>query len=218
MLSFRWILKISGILTALLATQAAALYEVMQFGKVPMAREIAAQYAWPAGTLDLVNDPARVEGWHPIFSECPNDSQTFGYRLDSTREANRLLKVLAQVKGERPAVLLDPKAEFRWDRHARVGYEATFAVGSRKVLEEWWRRLPGGKFGVHVYKEAPKARPPQFTLFVGSEKIALEQLRVPRELPVATLPAEELRKQKVPEALISRIQAFVKSHRSVREP
>lgn len=216
--SARSLLMISGILAAGLATQAAALYTVMRLGKGPMARETAAQYAWPAGALDMVNDPARAEGWHPMFSELPNDSQTFGYRLADTQEANRLLKVLAQVKGERPAVHLDPKPEFRWDRRAREGYEATFVLGSQKMLNEWLKSLPGGKFGKRVYKEAPKARPPRFTLFVGGGKIALEQLRVPRDLPVAAPTAEELRKQQVPEALIGRIGAFVASHRSLRSP
>jgi len=38
---------------------------------------VAEQWEWPAGVMELVNDPLRTDGWLPWFSELPNDVNYF---------------------------------------------------------------------------------------------------------------------------------------------
>jgi hypothetical protein len=42
-------------------------------------KPVPAQPDWPAGVLDLVNDPLRTEGWNPWFSECANDVNFYAF-------------------------------------------------------------------------------------------------------------------------------------------
>ena len=175
-------------LIALLAPQARALYIVSRYGKTPFTRETAEQYGWPKSVLDLTNSPLREQAWHPIFSECSNDHTQFGYRLKDAEDANRLLQTAAGLETGRPAVLLSPAREFHFNRE-QDAYEATFGLGSQKIIDAWWKHLPGGRFGVDVYLTPPPAAPPLLTLYLGGT-IQPEKLRLPTALKVTAAPVE----------------------------
>lgn len=176
-------------LIALLAPQVRALYIVTTYGKQPLTREMAAEYGWPNGVLDLANSPLREQAWHPVFSECSNDHVQFGYRLKSAEDANRLLQTAAGLAAGRPAVLLSPVREFHFNRE-KEAYEATFGLGSQKIMDAWWKQLPGGRFGVHVYPTPPPAAPPLLVVYLGGA-IQPEKLRLPPELKVTAAPVRE---------------------------
>ena len=64
----------------------------------PVSKTEAQSLSWPEGVLDLVNDPARTEGYEPFFSELPNDIREYLMVFKSTEDANRLLKKLSKIK------------------------------------------------------------------------------------------------------------------------
>ena len=175
-------------LIALVAPQARALYIVSTYGKALFTRETADEYGWPKGVLNLANSPLREQAWHPIFSECSNDHTQFGYRLKSAEDANRLLQTAAGLEAGRPSVILSPEREFHFNSE-QDAYEATFGLGSQKIINAWWKHLPGGRFGVHVYPAPPPAAPPLLTLYLGGT-IQPEKLRLPAALKVTAAPVQ----------------------------
>ena len=76
-------------------------------------KPVPVQPDWPAGVLDLVNDPLRTEGWNPWFSEWPNDVNYYAFKVSGTNDVNRLTAKLAAIKGAKPQILLNPGKEAR---------------------------------------------------------------------------------------------------------
>ena len=102
---------------------------------------------WPQGVLALINHPTRVNGWHPWFSECPNDR--YYYELDVRRpeDMNRLLEALAAVKAETVQLRLDPADGAP---HAD-GVGAVFALGNQPILDRWFTTLTEVEPGVRQF-------------------------------------------------------------------
>src|SRR5262245_6731167 len=63
---------------------------------------------WPEGALKLINDPLRADGWHPWFSECPNDRYYFGLEVHTPADINHLVEILAAIKAEKVELHLMP--------------------------------------------------------------------------------------------------------------
>jgi hypothetical protein len=149
---------------------------------------------WPEGTLALVNDPLRTDGWHPWFSECPNDVNFYEYRIRDTGDVNRLLQLLAAIKATNATLRLNPEP-----KAAAIGFTTTspetnrtalvLSVGNQTQLNAWHQHLPVDKagirkFGVHRYTNAPLAAPPTLTLYVGHAAVDLQKLQVPDSVTV----------------------------------
>ena len=153
-----------------------------------MTKEAAAQYEWPAGVLELINDEARTTGWHPWFSECPNDGNEYLFEVKSTADVNRLVRKLAAVKVSKKRVILslgaEPRSIFTQQFPRGNDTGAVFLVGSQKILDDWFRQLPGGNFGVHHYDKAPEVQPPTLKLYVSNEAIELNKLEIPASIEV----------------------------------
>ncbi|MEM7681214.1 MAG: hypothetical protein AAF288_04585 [Planctomycetota bacterium] len=154
----------------------------------PVAEERARQKVWPTGVLAVVNDPCRTLGVWPWFTECPNDVEQYVLVPASTEELQRVLTAFAQIEGSK-RVELHPG-----DRVRRIGFgmdidedmraAAVFSIGSQPVMDAWFDRLEGGKWGVHQYDAPPKAQPPTLALYVGHELLGLESLRLSPEWEV----------------------------------
>lgn len=167
---------------------ALALSFVTTRGDRPFSAEEAKQYAWPKGTLELINHSLRKEGWHFFFSELPNDGNTFGYRVKTVEEANSLIAAAAKVEGTKPSVVLSSERFFRYNKDDKGEYDASFAVGSQKILNEWWERLPAGKqFGVSTYPTPPTVQPPTLILYVGARPFDLKKLDIPKGIKAAAV-------------------------------
>jgi hypothetical protein len=182
---------------------------------------VAGVVGWPQGTLALINDPLRTDGWNPWFSECANDVNFYEYRIRSTEDANRLLQLLAGIKNPHATLRLNP------GRQATVlGFTAAlpetnhtaavFSVGNETQLREWYQRLPETKpgvrrFGINEFTNAPDSLPPTLTLYVGHQAVDLQKLQIPDTVAVvADVPAAG----KGTEAAVKAIEAFM----STRQP
>ncbi|MEW4529339.1 hypothetical protein [Maioricimonas sp. JC845] len=145
---------------------------------------------WPVGVADLVNDPARTHGWNPWFTEWPNDVNHYGYAAESMEEVNRLVQKLAAIDAPLRRVMLAAAEEPRgigWVSSVPEGngLAALLSIGDQQRLDQWYSRLPGGKFGVMEFESAPVAVPPTLTLFVTNKVIDLDKLEVPAGVEVA---------------------------------
>jgi hypothetical protein len=152
-------------------------------------RPVAPGVNWPEGLAALVNDPARTDGWHDWFSEWPNDVVHYRFRAANTEEVNALLKKLAQVKANTLQVHLSPLPEpsgFGWvssfPKHN--GTPVVLSFGDQKTLDEWFQRLPNGKFGVMEFEKTPVAVPPTLTIYTRNKAIDLDRLDIPPALDV----------------------------------
>lgn len=199
-------------LSLTLASGVQALSFVIQLRADPVSREKAEELGWPKGALDVVNHPSRTQGWNRVFSGSANDVYVFGYRLADTREANQLLRTLRGFEKGTATLHVMPDAEFRWNKDAPEGHQASFSLGSQTILDQWSQRLSSGKLEVAVQKDSPKAMPPKLFLYVGGGKIELQELAVPPGVRVVVPTEAELRKQNVAQALIDKLGIFAVAH------
>ncbi len=111
-------------------------------------KPVPAQPDWPAGVLELVNDPLRTEGWNPWFSEWPNDVNYYAFKVSGTNDVNRLIAKLAAIKGAKPQILLNPGKEARVLAFTTVldegnGAAVVFSIGSQERVNQWYRAVEG---------------------------------------------------------------------------
>ncbi len=193
----------------------------------PVPKAAVETYGWPAGVLDLVNDPLRSNGWNPWFSEWPNDVNHYEFKLREHDDLKKIIQKLATIRCDCVRITLDPGKEpgalgFTTVLPKGNGTAAVFAIGSQKIIDAWYLRLPEmepgvRKFGVLRYTECPKALPPTLTLFVGNSAIDLGNLEVPTHVEVRGAVSDSYRKEHAKDPLVSAIDAFVAGHREKQE-
>jgi hypothetical protein len=186
-------------------------------------KPVAAERDWPAGVVELVNDPTRTEGWSPWFSEWPNDVKNYTFHLQSAAEANRLLKEFAAIKAPKLQLRLNPGKEPRGLGFSTVLKEgntnaALFSIGSQARINEWYQHLaeskPGvRKFGVHELTEPPAAMPPTLTLYVANPAINLQGLEIPDNVEVVANTHEAGKANPEDAPRIQAIEQFIADHR-----
>jgi hypothetical protein len=191
-------------------------------------KPVLAESDWPAGVLDLVNDPLRTEGWNPWFSECPNDVNFYAFRVNDTNDVNRLIGKLAVIKKAQARVLLYPDEEARGLAFTTVldkgnGVAVVFSIGSQEEMNRWYQHLreeePGVRvFGVHRYHEPPIAQPPTLTLYVGNKAIDLKSLKIPSTLEVTAVVSVSDRAEGKNAASLKAIDDFVAQHQAKPAP
>ena len=188
-------------------------------------KPVAARADWPSNALEVINDPARTEGWNPWFSEWPNDAQHFTFKLHDTGDANRLLQQLAKIPGK-VELKLNPAREpgalgFTTRLKPGNGHAALFSLGIQKRIDEWFARLPQDGHGVRIFgiqrhTNAPVALAPTLTLYVGSGRIELEKLEIPVRVNVTADVSEAARKTDANDSVIKSIDEFVARRRALR--
>jgi hypothetical protein len=145
---------------------------------------------WPAGVLALVNDPTRTDGWNDWFSEWPNDVNQYQFQVADVDQVNGLIAKLAEIKFKPVRVYLSPLKEPRgygWVSSLPEGNDTAvmLSIGDQKRIDEWYRHLPEGRFGVMKFTSVPTAVPPTLTLFVRNKAIDLARLRIPENVEVS---------------------------------
>jgi hypothetical protein len=168
---------------------------------------------WPQGVLKVINDPLRVNGWHPWFSECPNDGYYYSMDVRQPQDVNHLITLLAAIKAGKLELNLDP-AEGAPHADA-VG--AIFGLGNQVIVDSWFKTLPEiepgfRQFGVHRYHEPPPAQPPTLTIYVGHKAVDLKKLRIPANIEVTAPTAKSYREEHAD--VIKVIDEFIDSHKS----
>ena len=152
----------------------------------PVDARTAQHHGWPAGVRELLNSPLRGDGWHPWFSECPNDLTYYEFDVETPEDVEAVLGLLDGVDSAGVRVVLAP-GEGR-SHGSLVPSTNTppvvFSIGSQTIIDEWFRRLSvdatGARvFGVHSYSQPPSAAPPTLTLHVGSDAVNLSRLPIP---------------------------------------
>ncbi len=171
---------------------------------------------WPQGVLELINDPVRVNGWHPWFSECPNDRYYYEMDVRRPQDVNRLIKLLAAIKCRTLELNLNPADGAP---HAD-GVGAIFALGNQPIINRWFMTLtevePGiRRFGVHRYREPPTAQPPTLTVYVGHKAVDLRKLTIPTNVAVTAPNAKSYRAKH--SDMFKVIDAFIDSHKVKQE-
>lgn len=186
-------------------------------------KPVAAVADWPAGVLELINDPLRTKGWNPWFSEWPNDVNHYAFMVTNSSDVNRLIRKLADIKAGKRVILLAPGKEPRSLGFTTVlpennGMGVLFSIGSQQSIDGWFQRLPEiepgvRKFGVHRFKAPPAATPPTLTLHVSHRAIDLKKLEIPSTIEVsAIIPPVQSDGQTLPQP--QEIESFVAKHRA----
>lgn len=170
---------------------------------------------WPKGVMKVINHPLRTDGWHPWFSECPNDHYDYVMDVRRMEDVNALLKVLAGVKAKTVVLHLDASGGAP---HAG-GAGAVFSLGNQPILDRWFKRLPVAepgvrRFGVHRYRKPPTAQPPTLTVYTGWKSFDWKKLKVPLRIEVKTATAEAYRKAH--EEAFETIDEFIDRHNARR--
>jgi hypothetical protein len=216
----RWFLVFAGACgLALSAIAMSSTEQVAWSGKLiqPVA-------GWPDGTLKLINDASRTDGWNHWFSQLPNDVNHYGFVFHSTEDLSRVMESFAAIKSTNLTVSLDPNrqaASSDLSQDPKLGRRlvAVLALGNQTVLDGWYKNLkevrPGvRKFGVHEYIEPPVALTPTFTLYVGNPVVDLEKVNIPPHVKVQAYVSDDYRKENGDLRVIQIIDDFVAKHRA----
>lgn len=160
-------------------------------------QSVTASPNWPQGLIDVVNDPARTDGWNDWFSEWPNDvvhyqfhfAKTGQIDVTATSRINLLLKKFAAVRARELHVHLSPQQEPRgygWvsSLPAGNGTPVMLSFGDQQRIDEWYQRLEGRRFGVMEFEGVPIAVPPTLTIYTRNPAVDLDRLKIPDNLTV----------------------------------
>src|SRR5262249_10222965 len=107
---------------------------------------------WPEGVLELVNHPLRTDGWHPWFTELPNDVDSFDIEIRYPRDVDHLVQKLAAIKA--PSLQLElrrTKAKGTGARASGRPIGAEFRIGNQALVNHWFGNLPVDEKGVRVF-------------------------------------------------------------------
>lgn len=189
--------------------------------------EVVANYQWPEGTLDLANDSLRANGWHPWFSEWPNDVLYFEMNVRDGRDVQHLIDQMKKVKSLKRQIVLIPEREagslaFTKRLKEGNGIGAVFQVGSQPRIDQWYEHLteirPGVRiFGVQEYQKVPEAQPPTLVLYVQHPAVDLDKLQIPATIQVNASIDLHFRKDEANRELIQRLEQFVTRHKARQE-
>jgi hypothetical protein len=176
----------------------------------PYSEQLAQQFEWPKGALELVNDPARTFGWNHWFSELPNDIMRFEYRIKDTAELNRLIEKLAAIDSKRGQIiftLLDPPV------HEKLSAAAEFAIGSQPQLDQWYKHLdPEKRKNVWKLTQVPQVGPPTLTIYVRHDAVNLRELAVPNKIDIEIMLTSRPQKGEKPTTLQKEMLRLVEEH------
>ena len=181
---------------------------------------------WPAGIIEVLNDPARTVGWNFWFSELPNDVNHYVFVAKSTDDLNRVLKKLAAVDAKGVNVVLALGSEFPVGGFSFLkkgnGAAAILAFGNQTTLNQWYAHLketePGvKKFGVHTYTAPPTAMLPTLTIYVENPAVDLAKLEIPARLTVAAAVSKEDREKRKDDAAIKGIDRLIEKRKAASE-
>jgi hypothetical protein len=179
----------------------------------PVSAEEAKRLALPEGALALINDPRRIHGEHPWFSELPNAGRYFDYEIKSINDVNQLVAILGLVKG--PVVLeLSPNAnDGTPDGKKRPTVGARLTVISQGELDAWFDRLSPEKRVTFRTEKRPVAPPVTLTLYTAHPAVDLQKLVVPAAVTlvsgVTIRDSQDAQRDSNLEKQIRRVEAYV---------
>jgi hypothetical protein len=181
----------------------------------PISEDFARTRGWPEALLTLLNDQRRWYGYRPWFSEHPNDVTHYELRPVDVGDLNRLIRALDQLGHPDAQVVLMPGGEPRGLGYAHTmpegnGVSAVFSIGHQPTLDAWFKLLRDGRFGVHHFKEPPKALPPTLTIYVDNPIMDWARLEVPARLRVVD--GTTRRPDRPEPASKTQIEAFLERH------
>ncbi len=187
-----------------------------------VAPSTAEAMSWPAGTMALINDPDRTNGWNPWFSEWPNDVNHYELHAANDQDLHRIIQKLADIATRPVVIKLNPASEPSAIGFTTVLSEGNatpllFSIGSQQRIDEWFGRLPDGRFGVHQFDEPPTALPPTLTLFLTHPLFDLEALDVPVGIEIHADITDSLRESTPDNPLFHQIDQFVLDHQERQE-
>lgn len=142
--------------------------------------KVGASLGWSAKALELVNDERRISGKHPFFSELPNASYYFTYKVRTMDDVNELVAKLGEIDTAEVNVVLDPRDGSTFlEGETRAQVPVQLSIESQKLLDQWFSSLTSAqreKFRTHAQPIAP---PPTLVVFVGNPLIDLSELNLP---------------------------------------
>lgn len=187
----------------------------------PVTAEEAKQLDWPDGSLPLVNDPARVRGYHPWFSQLPNAGRFFDFDVKSMDDVNRLVALLGEVKAAGPVLEISPLAGADGPENKGPSTGAHLSITSQAELDRWFDRLTEEEKKKFRTAERPIAPPPTLTIYAGHAAIDLAKLRVPARVTLASgvtiRDRQDAGKDAGLKQRIAQVEAFLKERRPAQQ-
>jgi hypothetical protein len=145
---------------------------------------------WTSGSLTLMNDPLRTEGWLPYRENdlivAPNDTYYFGMDVGTPADVQHLVDLLARIEGTTRTLVLEPLQRLNPDQRLFMPWLLSgvhFEIGCQPLLDNWYDYFPdfppGALARFHSSGHRPIAEPPTLTLQLGHPAVDLSALKVP---------------------------------------
>jgi len=137
--------------------------------------------SWPIGVGDLLNDPARTDGWNPYFSGYPNDVSHYGFDIGSIDDLNRIIEKLAACKCNVRRIQLSYEKEptslgFVSGLPKGNNIACLVSIGDQSVIDQFYAA---------TIRSFPIAMPPTLTIYVQNAKVDLDRLEIPDSIAVS---------------------------------
>jgi hypothetical protein len=220
-----------GLTLALASTTAIAFSMIETFVREPdhLTKEKVERYDWPEGVLEFVNNPFRTIGKSTWWHDAPNDTVTFEFNPAIIDELNDLIAAFGAIESDSKRIQISPLPEHQVRVQTiqsvrggnpeavptvKPGTLATFRIGSQRIKDAWYEKLPETEpgvreWGVHRYTESPTAAPPTLTIYVGNPSIDLSELQIPKGIETEHAASEKYRSDRTNDPLLTKIDEFV---------
>lgn len=164
-------------------------------------KPVRTQSHWPDGVVELLNDPARTDGWSDFFNDWPSDVCNYVFQVKNADELNKLLQKFGKIKSFDLEVKLAPgkgPGSLGWVTKLPPGNgaAAVFSIGNQKQVAQWYDRLEtktqlgdsklafDKRFGKIRFLAMPEAVPSTLTIYVDNPVVDLKKLRIPKRITV----------------------------------
>lgn len=204
--------------------QAATATDVVIYDRREFTLDQAAPYEWPEGALEIANDPLRRWGYLVWSTGAPNDRLQFVLGVREDADLQHYVDLMKNVKSLKRQIILVPGHLPLLPGYAaplddRARHGVVFEVGSQKVINEWYERLPEvcpglRRFGNRELQHPPEAYPPTLVISLSHPNVKLEGLRIPMIIDVKAEIDPAFRRETRNEDLIEQVETFVAQHRA----
>jgi len=194
------------------------------------SKDQAEPYDWPEGALEIANDPLRRWGYLVWSTGAPNDRIQFVLGVREASDLQRHVDLMKNIKSLKRQIILVPGhlpllPGYAAPPDERARHGVVFEVGSQKVINEWYERLPEvcpglRRFGNRELNSPPEAYPPTLVISLSHpdvKDIELQGLRIPMIIDVKAEIDPAFRSERKNEDLIEQVETYVAQHQKRQE-
>ncbi len=194
----------------------------------PISKQVAEHHDWPAGTLELVNHPLRLKAWKIVRGTTAGDKTSFAFTPRTPEQVQTVLDLYARtVAADGGWVRINarphPAKSFTTPLGPDLGVAIILNMGSQKLVDDWFHRLPKTGDGKRAYKNRVMDHPPgvlptTLEIYGANKGVDLTKLVLPKNLAFVVAVTKEEREANPDDPRIKAVDQFAAKFAKQAEP